>query len=43
MEENKNKYNPDYTEEKDNRTGNYDEANDRLDFYDRFAKSTGQP
>ena len=38
MEENKNKYNPDYTEEKDNRTGNYDEANDRLTFMTDLQK-----
>jgi hypothetical protein len=38
MEENKNKYNPDYTDEKDNRTGKYDEANDRLTFMTDLQK-----
>ncbi len=38
MEENTNKYNADNIEEKDNRTGNYDEANDRLTFMTDLQK-----
>jgi hypothetical protein len=38
MEENTNKYSPDNIDEKDNRTGNYDEANDRLTFMTDLQK-----